>query len=124
MWKIGDRVKTDRSIHGEMVGTIVEITVGYNQTIYHVTWETSKTGTINVKELAGRDDRDWVVFNPDPVQGSGGRGAQPSQAVAEAVDSAPNLASGHTKRAYKTDLARFESWSGGESWTVNLLKNI
>ena len=23
MWKIGDRVKTDRSIHGEMVGTIV-----------------------------------------------------------------------------------------------------
>ncbi len=122
MWKIGDRVKTDRSIHGEMVGTIVEITAGYNQTIYHVAWETSKTGTINVKELAGRDDRDWVAFNPDPAQGSGGSGAQPSQVVAEAVDNAPNLASDHTKRAYKTDLAHFENWSGGRTLDRELVE--
>jgi integrase len=120
MWKIGDRVKTNRSIHGEMVGTVVEITVGYNQSIYHVHWETSKTGTITVKEVAGRDDRDWVAYSPDSDEGVD-PAPKPSQALAEAIENAPNLSSDHTKRAYKADLAHFESWRGGEPFNRQLV---
>ncbi len=67
MWKVGDRIKRNSPIHGEMIGTIHAVTAGVNQAIYHVIWETSKTGTIQSKELGGRDDRNWEPLTSQEV---------------------------------------------------------
>jgi site-specific recombinase XerD len=115
MWKKGDRIKRSSPVHGEMTGTIDEVTAGVNQTIYHVTWQTSKTGTIQSRELSGRDDRNW-----ESLSGPGGRAGEVidkvsvSAAIASAIDQDPGLSSNHTRRAYLADLGRFEAWAGKE----------
>ena len=115
MWKAGDRIKRSSPIHGEMIGTIDAVTAGVNQTIYHVTWETSKTGTIQSRELGGRDDRNWEsLARPEGRAGEVSDKVSVSPAIASAIGQDPGLSSIHTRRAYLADLARFEAWCAGQ----------
>ncbi len=124
MWRVGDRIRRSSSIHGEMIGTISAVTAGVNQTIYHVTWETSKTGTIQSRELGGRDDRNWEsLSSPDQRNQEGKVKAQLSPEITSALDRDTGLSSRHTRRAYQADLAGFEAWCAGQPLSEDLVQN-
>lgn len=110
MWNVGDRVRASSPTHGEMVGTILDISLGGHRPTYRVRWQTSRTGTIESTELGGRDDLHWEKIEapslvPTPP-------SQPEGPYLQALAQDPRLKSPHTRRAYASDLARFEAWRG------------
>ncbi len=124
MWQVGDRVRTYSPVHGEMVGTIIEISDGHLRRLLHVRWQTSQTGTIVVKELAGRDDSHWEkIESPTEARATLERVAPEFLArLEDELSRDERLNSPHTLRSYRGDLIKFELWRGERDLSAPLVQ--